>query len=507
MFTRKINLHYRIFILFLLISCNTKSQSGLPQLSKQQMLDDFDTLYKTISNVNPHDYVRRKVNGYAMLDSIKALSNEIVQVHTAEDFYWLINRALILCQDGHTSPVRKYLYEYMADEDKMKWNSTIADTAVIDEYSAIRRKRLEAVKLILPIKYINGEYITLQTFSVSRQTVPQNAVLKKVNGMPVHAFVRTKLQHKKDLHWDFTNNRFYADDFYNSFDVPLTEKIRFDFKDKRGMVSMYAGLSDTVTAAAQLAYVPDKEKKKVIYFAEQKILYIRMPVMWDSAFYLTQIDSLQNVLPLNSIQKVLLDVRDNAGGNDGDWVSVISRFLDKPVIRNITKCFNPGNPYRQRIYADSFRIFKNAFIRHGTFLEAINAPDTILPYKNKLNFAGKIYVIQNENCFSATGDLISTCQFSDQLINIGNSTGWFGGFGSMPWVFILPNSKILYWTEPLLDFSNVKRPEDLFHNEVEIPVKLSAQDYFKRYAYKGDVYGKDFLFAKDAVIKRILELD
>jgi len=60
------------------------------------------------------------------------------------------------------------------------------------------------------------------------------------------------------------------------------------------------------------------------------------------------------------------------------------------------------------------------------------------------------------------------------IINIGNSTGWFGGFGSMPWVFILPNSKILYWTEPLLDFTDVKMPEDLFHNHLKIPVTISA---------------------------------
>ena len=493
--------------LILALSGKTIGQSSLPKLSKQEMYADFDTLYKTLSTVNPHDYVRKKVNGYAMLDSIKALRTEIEKTNSTEEFYWLVNRVLILCQDGHTSPLRKVFYEYISEEDKAKWKSTVADTLVIDEYSRIRRERLQAIKLALPIKYINGQYIALQNFSVNKITVPQNAVLIKVNEIPVHSFVRSKLQYKKDLHWDFINSRFYSDDFYNSFDMSLTDKIRFDFKGAKKMVSLYASLSDTVTAAVKLAYTQEKEIKKVLYLADKKILYIRMPVMWDSAFYLAQIDSLQNVLPANSIKKVVMDVRDNAGGNDGDWVSVVIRFLHEPVIRTITKCFNPDNPYKQRIYADSFRVFKNSFIHNQEFTEAINAPDTILPYKNKLNFTGKIYVIQNENCFSATGDLISTCQFSDQMINIGNSTGWFGGFGSMPWVFILPNSKILYWTEPLLDFSNVKKPEDLFHNEVKVEVKLSVQAYFKRYAYKGDIYGKDFLFLNDAVIKKIMQVE
>ncbi|MBC7935360.1 MAG: hypothetical protein H7Y86_08410 [Rhizobacter sp.] len=468
------------------------------------MFDDFDTLYLVLSTINPHDYVRKKVNGYAMLDSIKALRKEIEQVHTTENFYWLINRALILCQDGHTSPMRKYFYDYITDEDKQKWKSTPADTAVIDEYSRIRGERLQSVKLSLPIKYINGQYITLQTFFFNKIAVTANAILINVNGMPVHSFVRTKLQHKKDLHWDFNNHRFYADDFYNSFDIPLTDKIRFEFKAGKKLLPLSLSLADSVSAATKLLYVKDKEIKKVAYFADEKILYIRMPIMWDSAFYLQQIDSLQNVLPINSIEKVLLDVRDNAGGNDGDWVSIITRFLQKPVIRNIIKCLNPHNPFTQRIYADSFRIFKSPLIQNSEFTEAINAPDTILPYKNKLRFSGKIYVIQNENCFSATGDLISTCQFSDQLINIGNSTGWFGGFGSMPWVFILPHSKILYWTEPLIDFTNVKSPGDLFHNEVKIPLMLTTKDYLSRYSYKGDIYEQKFLLTEDPVVKRIL---
>jgi hypothetical protein len=226
--------------------------------------------------------------------------------------------------------------------------------------------------------------------------------------------------------------------------------------------------------------------------------------MWDSAFYLAKIDSLQNTLPANSIEKVVLDVRDNAGGNDGDWVSVIIRFLNKPLIRTLTRCLNPNNLSKERIYADSFRTFKNLFIKNREFVEAITSPDTILPYKNNIGFTGKIYVLQNENCFSSTGDLISTCPFSDQMINIGNSTGWFAGFGSMPWVYILPHSKILFWTEPLLDFTNVKRPEDLFHNEVKIPLQLSAKDYLKRYSYNGDIYGKDFLFMVDPFMKKIM---
>jgi Peptidase family S41 len=495
-----------ILILFALPITAAYGQSSLPVLSKQQLYDDFDTLYQMLSTVNPHDYVRKTVNGYAMLDSIKSLRSKIENIHSAEDFYWLVNRALTLCQDGHTSTVSKWLYNSMTGEDRLKWHSTIADTFVIKQYSKLRKERIAAVNLVLPIKYINGEYVSLQRFYLNNNAIPPDAILRKVNGLSVHDFVRSKLQYKEELHWDFRNKRFYANDFYNAFDINLSEQINFEFHDGNKSIVASATLRDTAQVTEKLIYERQERLGKVRYYADERIIYIRMPVMHDSAFYLSQIDSLQTVLSASSVAKVIFDVRDNPGGNDGDWTSVLVRFLSKPVIRTIAYGLNRKNPAKHRIYADSFRILKNLFIKSGEFAEAINAPDTILPYKNKIGFAGKIYVVQNENCFSATGDLITTCQFSDQLINVGNSTGWFAGFGSMPWVFILPHSKILYWIEPLIDFGNARKPEDLFHNQVKMQVFLSAEDYLKRYSYQGDIYEKAFLLLHDPVIKRILLL-
>ncbi len=271
-----------LIVIFVLISSTpliAQTSSVLPVLSIQQMLDDFDTLYHVISSINPHDYVRRKVNGYAMLDSIKSLRKEIKNIQTTEAFYWLINRALILCQDGHTSIVRKYLYEYMADDDRHKSNSSITDTTIIKAYSKLRSDWLTNIKLSLPLKYIDGEYISLQSFSVNGIAVPQNAVLTTVNSVPVHLFVQKKLQYKKDLHWDFKHKRFYSDDFYNSFDHTLTDKITFKFEGRGKKVSLIASLSDTVHTANKLVYIQDKEIKTVEYFADKQILYIRMPVM------------------------------------------------------------------------------------------------------------------------------------------------------------------------------------------------------------------------------------
>ena len=123
-----------------------------------------------------------------------------------------------------------------------------------------------------------------------------------------------------------------------------------------------------------------------------------------------------------------------------------------------------------------------------------------------LRYQGPVYVLQNENCFPSAGSLLSTCQFSAQLINVGNSMGWFVGFGSMPWVLQLPRSRILYWTGPRLDFTQVRQPADLFHNNVKVPVALTARDYAQRYTYPGDWYAEEYLLKHDPVFRQVLRL-
>jgi hypothetical protein len=163
--------------------------------------------------------------------------------------------------------------------EKDRQGTSFADTIIIDLYSKIRANRLKAVNLSMPIKYINGLYVVLQNFSVNKTNIPKNAILTSINGIPVHGFVKTKLQYKTDLHWDFINKRFYADDFYNSFDINLTDNIKFDFEKNKKTISLSATLSEKVITATKLVYMQSKEIKKVVYFGDKKILYIRMPIM------------------------------------------------------------------------------------------------------------------------------------------------------------------------------------------------------------------------------------
>lgn len=489
-----------------MIMINCLSQSSSPTLTKREMYADFDSLYNTIASVNPHDFVRKSVNKYAMLDSIKLLKKQIENIKTTEEFYWLINKALTFCQDDHTSVVSKRFYPFIDSLDKVRLKTTIADTAIISAYSKMRRNRRTSIRLDFPIKYIEGNYKVLQTFTIKGRTIKQGSTLTSYNQKSIPEYLNKHIGDIEAMHWDFERKQWYKDDFYKGNHIPLEEENLFNFLFGKAVVEIKCSLADSIVFNENRSVNTNTDWKPfVTYFNEHKILYIRMPEMSNKDFYIQQLDSIRERISVNEISKIIWDIRGNAGGDDGVWINVLFRLIDKPIVRKLTLCFNENNPYTYRFGEPDLKPFTNKFVSKG-YQQFPSIADTMSLFEDSWRYKGKIYILQDEYCFSSAGSLISMCQFSDQLINAGNSTGWFAGFGTMPWVYILPHSKILYWVEPILDFTNVNKPEDSFHNDVKLKVVQNQNDYVSRYNNKGVLYKKDFLFNYDRLFLTVKDL-
>jgi hypothetical protein len=474
----------------------------LPELSKPQMYADFDTLCMVLTKISPCDYVRRTVNKYSMTDSILSLRKTIDTLTSTESFFWLVYRSLTYVQEGHTSIRHSHSYSGIDSLDALKHHSTIADTNIIKLYDKLYSSKKSCYKLHLPIKYIDGEYRVLCDFKYKNKLIPYNSVITFCNNQNIHKYVNQLLGTAEMMHWDFENKRFYTRNFPQSFHLPCTDSIQIIFSFNEKNIEQSFLLNDTVILSKPLKYTQELIPK-VLYFPNGQILYIRIPKMDEGDFYLHKIDS---VSKNNKIEKIVVDIRDNPGGSDDVWMNILQHIIDKPIIRSIVICANINN-YRMDIFGidKPLKSYKNSFIKENSYQIIWDGTDTIKPETNSLNFKGKIYVIGNENCFSSANSLITTCQFSDQLVSVGNSTGWFAGLGINPWVFILPNSKILYRIEPVLDFTNLGKPDDFYHNYVKLTIDLTLDDYITRYSYSGDWYDKEFLYKFDKVFKTILE--
>ena len=89
-----------ITIIFAFAPLTTTAQS----LTKQQMLEDYNQLYSTLTTKVPHFAVRKRVTGINIPKELRRIRHDIDTVTCDGGFYDVIFRALAACNDKHISP-------------------------------------------------------------------------------------------------------------------------------------------------------------------------------------------------------------------------------------------------------------------------------------------------------------------------------------------------------------------------------------------------------------------
>ena len=122
-------------------------------------------------------------------------------------------------------------------------------------------------------------------------------------------------------------------------------------------------------------------------------------------------------------------------------------------------------------------------------------------------FDGPIYILQDRFIYSSTSNLSNLAKISDKLISIGETPNLLGGLQTNVVPLSLPHSKLIFRVEPQIDFTNTKTTADIFQNNVEYPVSYSIDFLYERTTTEKDVSGKEFLYEKDPMFRKVLELE
>lgn len=448
------------------------------KLSKEQMYSDFDTLVKNIVLYSPHIKVRHHVCGIDYEKQFKGLRKEIESCDSSERFAMLIYRVLLVCQDGHTSISRTNPLKLLSDGMPME------ECASIGNYQKYFNSVMVMDDNLPELVYYKGKYYTRTEYQYSNTTVPKKAELISVNGMSPTKYLLTNLDKKGFLSWDFINNCFYSESLLqNSIANDTTLRLTFlaNKKKQRLDVNLKMGFKSRPTLANDNGFVE--------YWGDSRTLYIRIPKMVNEEFYPKEIARYDK----ENIEKVIIDIRGNPGGSDNVWNKTLSSIM----------C---GKTFFKTKYSYNSDLKKS----DTTFTPAENFRDLNLVYKwanrgiggNKsvLNYKGKIYVLYDELSFSAAGSLVSACYYSDNLVAVGVPTGRILGFGTNPYEFRLPNTKIGYRIEPILDITECNTYKDIFHDKPELDVNLNLDEII---LLKTNPYTNEFLKNEDPYIKRV----
>ncbi|MFN8143326.1 MAG: S41 family peptidase [Bacteroidia bacterium] len=150
---------------------------------------------------------------------------------------------------------------------------------------------------------------------------------------------------------------------------------------------------------------------------------------WDDKKLKKEIDFVLLQLQQKNLEHLILDLRDNQGGDFSPAVYLLSGLLDQPF-QYFTEIKSVSH------VNDSSRELKNIT---GKMLGIHQ------PMKN--SFKGKVYVLINGGCFSNTGAFCSRLEYYKRAVFIGEETGGnkvvFSGVFGLKGQTVLPNTKLL----------------------------------------------------------------
>ena len=157
-------------------------------------------------------------------------------------------------------------------------------------------------------------------------------------------------------------------------------------------------------------------------------------------------DSVLDILQRRNARNLIIDLRNNRGGETVYGKYLFSHFIDQPY------------PYFESVRAIKTRDYSfQHLITHGPdyndTMRFVKTKDGLLSWTNNPNlhvdpraknrFRGKIYVLINGNTLSAAAALATELRLRTSAVFLGEETGGaMGGPNGMPVSFQLPSSKI-----------------------------------------------------------------
>jgi hypothetical protein len=256
--------------------------------------------------------------------------------------------------------------------------------------------------------------------------------------------------------------------------------------------------------------IPDREKDllyKVLYFEKDKILYIYLHDMNETDSQTAK--KVKEVGKGKKINKVIIDVRGNLGGDEQVWHNILKAIVADSLIYEAQLAYLNTELMRKKLsnHAKNSKVQIFEWLPDVEYLVTQYTPSYFVPDENSLKYKGKIYVLQDENVYSAGHSLTSYCRHIEQLVSVGEPTGLMAGFGLGPLLFQLKNSKFSFRLEPVIDVTNVNSALDVYQDFPEIVIELPFEEKRKYLDYiQFDVQNENCLYKYDYLFKKVLEM-
>lgn len=192
------------------------------------------------------------------------------------------------------------------------------------------------------------------------------------------------------------------------------------------------------------------------------------------------------------VKKIVIDIRDNGGGDDSVWQDLLKIIIDKPLTYryNVQIPDNDALINSVRDFGDIHRKNNNVYVESNRIIE---------PDSNSINYEGKIYILQNKYTFSAAAALSSVAWQNPNMILVGEPTVTISGYTFPAIMFKLPNSKIVFNLAFSSDAVGGNSNPYMDKVEVEILEETNINEYLNK-VMNYDCFSVDYIMNKDKLI-------
>lgn len=515
----------RLIILFL--TSNIIFSHSQTLVSKAEMYEDYDFMVNCIKESNPHLELFDSLMSHSIVEKLIENRRGLDTITDELNFFLLLQKSIGLIPEVHA----KFIYPDKLNENSYSYYKKIyphyftnENMAISNEVNSIidsiASKRLTFHFPNLNLTYINGDYYTISPVAVIDEKdtihIPVGSRLTHINGEKTNVFLK---KNQDDYYfsdkncYDVINHSFY--NFYvhspSSYILSKTNYyLGFQLKNSTDVKIIHfsgEGVKRHYNRLNKLGEIQESAKPKVELF--DSILYIRMPNMdaTDTTYY---INTINDKALGKEISKVVIDIRNNPGGSDYTWRSVLSHIIDQKLYYKINIGFraNHSNFTYLRKPIEEYPLYHDSTLNADFRLICSDSEssDSILPSNNSINYSGEIYLLANKNSWSSACAFIEFGNMVDNIVTIGEPRGRLGGFGVDPELFQLPNTKLIFKMLTTIQIPCDKsKIQNYFWDNCEINVDLTPS--FENILFEYSDYNyttQEFLFKWDIYFRKAL---
>lgn len=329
------------------------------------------------------------------------------------------------------------------------------------------------------VKYIDGKMI----FNSKTDQIPVGARITSINGVPDSTLMRSFYKYMPAD--GYTIAQKFSGSVNRSFGVRYL--LEYGVKDSFAITFLPPGHTRQQTVTVPSVYL-DQRLKNIIsrhsapvdsitdHTVQPKysfrmidpatgLLNLRIFSMaadaQDPAFpvYVRFMDSVFNELHKNSVQNLVLDIRGNPGGSDPTFEQPMMFLTDQPFKENsLAYIIFDEVPYEKYFWGTSTasrmnaeeivkgkQMLKDYFPRFENGRSVQDPKHNPVYYPKQPAFAGKLYLLIDENVASAASHLASLVKAYARnvtIVGVETAGGYYYHNGHMPLIYELPNSKI-----------------------------------------------------------------